>query len=157
MRHPEPAAGGSGDACHETATLDEPSGGFQWTDEWRAALPTMRGVSVPAPPDAQAMVDKPVTLPDDFGIHAFIYAMEMEKLNAHTGGTWAYWDEARRAECVRQQALAAGDVAFWTDLCVQLAVTNIEGPASQRRGTGGHAYFYGLQWAAEVGVHQRGL
>ena len=157
MRHPEPAAGGSGDACHETATLDEPSGGFQWTDEWRAALPTMRGVRVPAPPDAQAMVDKPITLPDDFGIHAFIYAMEMEKLNAHTGGTWAYWDEARRAECVRQQALAAGDAAFWTDLCVQLAVTNIEGPASQRRGTGGHAYCYGLQWAAEVGVHLRGL
>ena len=144
----EMAAGGAA-----ASVLDEPCGGFQWTDEWRSALPTVRGIHVPALPDVQAMVEEPIELPTDFGA----YAVEMKELNAHTGGSWSYWGAVRGKEMISRQALVDGDMAFWTDLCVQLAVARIDVPEGQHRGRTGYPYRYGLQWAAEVGVHLRGL
>ncbi|NRF72237.1 hypothetical protein HLB44_35160 [Aquincola sp. S2] len=131
------------------APFDEPHGGFQWTEELRATLPVVRGIRVMPLPDAEAMVDAPIGLPADFGP----YRLEIELLNAQTGGTWAYWGPVRGDELIRRDHLARADRPFWTDLCVQLAVARIDGPNRNNR----YFYRYGLQWATEVGIHLHGL
>jgi predicted DNA-binding WGR domain protein len=141
------------------ATFEEPSGGFLWTDELRAALPALRGVYVPPQPDAEAMLRAPIELPADIGGARIEIAM----VNKVAQGQWTYWGPTRSRDLIQRGPLAEGDEAFWTDLCVQLVVARIDLPEGEFRGRVDHHYHhhkyhrYGLQWATEVGVHLRGL
>jgi predicted DNA-binding WGR domain protein len=131
----------------------QPSGGFRWNDELRDALPVLRGVHVPPLPDVAALLERPLVLPGDIGL----YQGEIRVLNRHAGGSWGYWGTARSLELIRREVLAGADQDFWVDLCVQFTVAQFDTPAGRQRGRASMSYRYGLQWAAEVGAHLRGL
>ena len=141
-------------ALSPAAPLREITGGFRWTDEWRALLPVVRGVRVPPRLDPQPLLDRPLLLPGEVG---GLYEGEIRVLNKHAQASWSYWGTERSMALIRREVLASADTDFWVDLCVQMMVAQYTPPADRKPESSTSSYRYGLHWAAEVGAHLRGL
>lgn len=130
-----------------------PEGGFEWTDELRAALPSVRGIHAPPPAvDGETLLARrPVFEDEQHGYHAKQFADIAPDFNPH----WSHWDAHLYAEKFSTQSLRRADAAFWLELCVQSMF------ASTKQAEGAFHYEYSgsrlLSWVTQVGVALHGL
>ncbi|HEY0683443.1 MAG TPA: DUF4132 domain-containing protein [Steroidobacter sp.] len=105
-------------AVEGTASIDWPTGGFQWTDEWRKALPIVRGIHVPPYVPLASPEDHPPSFEDGM---ADIYGDEMKSVVKAAGRPWKYWSATVvRKRCTRK-ALLQPDFELWLELSAQFA------------------------------------
>lgn len=150
---PAPAPAATPAAAAPAAALDEPHGGFDWTDELRAALPVVRGIRAPARFDGAALLARPPEFEEDrYGFNA----KNFSELASNINPQWSAWDAATHAEQVAPQRLQRADPPGWLQLCAQSLFASVKrDPIS----LGGSSYYGNstLGWVTEVGVALHGL
>lgn len=137
----------------ETADIEWPQGGFQWTDEWRAKLPVVRGIHVVPLPDVTALLGSPIVFG---GTLNHYHVQRLHDLGASAGRSWSPWPFEACPQRIAREALQSGDHEYWLELCGQTMYLPQKvglGPWAGAR-YGVHA---GLLWLTEVGCALRGV
>ena len=122
-------------------TIEWPTGGFQWLDEWRAAIPVVRGiVAAPPPAPALSLLSDPLQLSDDK--HGYKSHQFNEFVKA-AGRSWTPWSRADSKERITRARLREADFEYWLELCVQACCEY------DRRDA--------VSWVARVGIALHGV
>lgn len=125
--------------------LSWPTGGFQWKDEWRQALPVARGIHVPRCEALKASVASEFSPFQDSK-----YGFETEQLASVSkalGKQWTYWGADSTAH-VTDQSLAQPDPDFWLELMAQASCSWREHQISRAVQT--CAALHGLPFCLEI-------
>lgn len=95
--------------------IEWPTGGFQWTDEFRKSLPIVRGINVPPLPPLQSSPLEPFEFQDD----KYLAAGSMQALASAAGRPWTYWGAAGSRERITTESLQKADHEFWLEMYAQ--------------------------------------
>ncbi|WP_374564055.1 DUF4132 domain-containing protein [Ideonella sp.] len=143
-------------ASADLPPIDWPSGGFDWSDALRKAMPVVRGIHTRPPLDGKALLAQPIKIRDDqHGFQARNFASVTTAMNAR----WTHWDAKTLAEMCQPDALKRAEPSFWLELCVQCLCGQMTFDAAEAHfGRHGHHYRnLGLIWATVVGAALHGL
>jgi predicted DNA-binding WGR domain protein len=101
-----------------SASIVWPTGGFQWTPDLRADLPTVRGVrAIRAAMLDSLSLDQPPDIVDDD--YAGYRAKQFGELARHVGRPWRRWEAADWAERLQRAKLQSTDPETWLEMLLQ--------------------------------------
>lgn len=119
---PQPAASAATAAVPSAAAIAAaqaivwPSGGFQWDDSWRKALPIVRGIHAPAVESGRSLLSNLIVFSD--GNPTWAQANLQVLANA-AGRSWTYWDKDLSAQRITRENLSRPDFEYWLGLMAQ--------------------------------------
>lgn len=91
-----------------------PRGGFQWEDEWRKAMPVVRGIRAHKIED-QSLLAESIVLPND----SFRGKHYLPAIGNAVGRSWTYWGKTISKERITEERLNSTDFEFWLELMAQ--------------------------------------
>jgi predicted DNA-binding WGR domain protein len=137
-------------AATGAADIVWPSGGFDWTDALRAALPLVRGIRVAAVPDGRTLLATPIMFAQTRHVW---WAKSFDALAAAMGRSWRLWDPASASQMIQPERLGRDDPELWLELCAQCLEAQVSLPSGQHD----YARSYALTWLTHVGIALHGL
>lgn len=143
-----PASAPAAPAAPASADLAWPRGGFRWTPELEKAIPVVRGVRPPDPPEEPFTVSDLRVLPVDRGGHN---GQRLAAIAKGMGRSWSYWGPAS-SQYVDAAALKRRDLAWWQELVAQFMVGRQGYWQSDPWAMQACLALHGLPFALEVGV-----